>query len=271
MTAGGKFLGTRPDKALEAWNALPEADRRPGAVQLGERGPIDPKKVQPTPPPGALILKVHYRCLGRDSNGKVRLARQDDFPHGGGRVNLDSQPNYLWLTESEWKSLIPSNPQSGGKASVPAAIAQRIIAGYLHPVLFHCACSPWSSDAIRRAELNLIVEQATPEGVRLRLEGFAQLGAAFDASKANDLKGPFGFEPRLMGTLEYDAKKKVITSFEFVALGDSFGYPNTDDASWRPAWRPGRQPLGVAFERVSGQSPLDRMPARILPPDLEIR
>ena len=56
-----------------------------------------------------------------------------------------------------------------------------------------------------------------------------------------------------------------ITRFEFVAVGDTYGYPNTDDAAWKPSWRPGRQPLGVAFEMVSGTKPAERIPARVLP------
>ena len=117
----------------------------------------------------------------------------------------------------------------------------------------------------RAGELHLIVEDVTADNVRLRLEGFARLGAPFDPRKANDLKGPFGYEPRLTGFLHYDTKHKRITRLEILAIGDTYGYPNTHDPSWRPAWRPGRQPLAVAFEMVSGTAPADRIPAKVVP------
>jgi hypothetical protein len=83
---------------------------------------------------------------------------------------------------------------------------------------------------------------------------------------AEDLKGPFGYELRLSGYLDYNPKTGRITRFEFVALGDTYGYPNTDDAAWKPSWRAGRQPLGVAFEMISGATAGERIPARVVPP-----
>src|SRR5262249_34935967 len=118
LTASGKFLGNDPAKALAAWKALPEVERKPGAVAIGPRGPVDEKKRQPTPPPGGLILRLFYRNLARTAGGELRLATQDDFTFGNGRVNLDAQPNYLWLTQAEWKSLIPADPKKGAQVRV---------------------------------------------------------------------------------------------------------------------------------------------------------
>jgi hypothetical protein len=265
LTAAGKFLANDPVKALAAWKALPEGERKPGAVSIDEGGPFDPKKRQPTPPPNGLILRLFYRHLARTSGGDLRLAVQDDFTYGNKRVNLDAQPNYLWLTEAEWKSLIPAAPKKGDRGRVADAIADRICLQYLHPVLSFCACSGWSKDHRRGQELHLIVDDVSDRSIRLRLEGFARLGAAFESAKASDLKGPFGYEPQLIGFVEYDRQAKCITRFEFVALGDVYGYPNTDDLAWRPSWRAGRQPLGVAFELISGNAAGDRVPARVVP------
>lgn len=265
MTADGKFLGRGPVEGLAAWNVLPPEQRQPGAIEQGKRGAVDTKVQQPSPPSGSLILRLFYRNLARTPHGELRLPKQDDFPHGLGRVNLDAQPNYLWLTEEEWRSLIPARPVAGQRASVPAKIADRICGEYLHPVLAFCACNGWSSEHRRGQELNLIVEEATETKLRLRLEGFARLGAASDAALAGDLKGPFGYEPRLLGFLEYDRAADRITRCEFVALGDVYGYPNTDDLAWKPSWRSGRQPLGVAFEMVSGDKPGERIPAKVAP------
>jgi hypothetical protein len=113
--------------------------------------------------------------------------------------------------------------------------------------------------------LRLIVEEVTADNVRMRLEGFASLGAEFQPARADDLHGPFGYEPRLFGYMDYNPKTSRIARFEFVALGDTYGYPNTDDVAWRSSWRPGRQPLGVAFEMISAAPPGARIPARVVP------
>ncbi len=265
LTASGKFLGSTPVQGLAAWLALPEEERKPGAVKIEERGPIDEKTAQPSPPEGGLILRLFYRHLARDEAGKLRRATQEDFPYGRGRVSLGAQPNYLWLTQSERKSLLPAEPVVGAEVKVADAIADRICLKYLHPVLSFCACTGWSKNHRRGQDLRLIVQDVGADNVRMRLEGHADLGAAFQPAKADDLKGPFGYEPRLTGYLDYNPKTGRITRFEFVAVGDVHGYPNTDDASWKPSWRPGRQPLGVAFEMVSGTKPAERIPARVLP------
>jgi hypothetical protein len=265
MTASGKFLGRDPAQALAAWKALPEEDRRPGAVALPERGPVDEKRQQPTPPPGGLILRVYYRNLARTPSGELQLATQKDFPHGHNRMNLDAQPNYLWLTEAEWKSLLPAEPTKGQKVRVADPIADRICLQYLQPMLTFCACSGWSKERRRGQELHLLVEDVSGENVRLRLEGFADLGAAFDPAKADDLRGPFGYEPRFLGYVDYNPKANRITRFEFVALGDTYGFPYSEDLAWKQTWRPGRHPLGVAFEMVSGNVSADRVPAKVVP------
>jgi hypothetical protein len=265
LTPGGKFLGSTPVQGLAAWRALPEEERKPGAVTIPASGRIDEKKVQPSPPAGGLILRLFYRHLGRDESGKLGLATQEDFPFGRGRVNLDAQPNYLWLTETESESLLPREPVVGRQAQIADSIADRICLKYLHPVLSFCACSGWSKDQRRGQDLRLIVEEVSADNVRMRLEGFADLGAPFQPAKADDLKGPFGYEPRLSGYLCYNPRTSRISRFEFVALGDTYGYPNTDDAAWKPSWRAGRQPLGVAFEMISGATASERIPPRVLP------
>jgi hypothetical protein len=50
VSAGGKILGRSPKEALKNWQALPETERSPGAVKVGELGPIDAARVGPTPP-----------------------------------------------------------------------------------------------------------------------------------------------------------------------------------------------------------------------------
>lgn len=265
LTAAGKFLANDPVKALAVWQSLPASERKPGAVVVADEETPDARKLQPAPPPDGVILRLFYRNLARAADGEPRLATQADFPFGNQRVNLDAQPNYLWLTEAEWRSLIPATPKKGDRARVASAIADRICLQYLHPVLAFCACTGWSKEQRRTQELQLVVEEVSAERIRLRLDGSARLGAASISAKVTDLKGPFGYEPSIQGYIDYDRKAKRFTRFDFVAYGDVYGYPNTDDLSWKPSWRPGRQPLGIAFELVSGATPGERVPARVVP------
>src|SRR5262245_60676468 len=81
VTANGKLLGkghlhgtTKAgiDEALRDWNKLPEAERKPGAIKLGERGPLDPERGTAEPPAGGMILKVYGRYLAHGSKGTLR-------------------------------------------------------------------------------------------------------------------------------------------------------------------------------------------------------
>ncbi|HJT78482.1 MAG TPA: hypothetical protein VJ739_14860, partial [Gemmataceae bacterium] len=47
-------------RGLEEWRRLPEAQRRPGAVQVGDAGKVDAHYSR-TPPPGGLIVNVYTR------------------------------------------------------------------------------------------------------------------------------------------------------------------------------------------------------------------
>src|SRR5262249_49401261 len=81
LTASGKRLGRHHlhgvkaagiQEALDAWQKLPEDERRPGAVRVGDRGPIDLKHATVEPPPGCLILRVYGRYLAPDPKDELR-------------------------------------------------------------------------------------------------------------------------------------------------------------------------------------------------------
>jgi hypothetical protein len=268
LTASGKFLGRDPVKALKAWKALPAAERAPGAVTIPERGPVDEKARQPTPPPGGLILRLYYRNLARTPSGELRLATQRDFPFGKGQMNLDAQPNYLWLTEAEWKSLIPAKPRRGDRQPLPPAILKRVCLYHLLPTGMHSRIGDlWQEIApkqkgIRARDVTLTVEETSSDRVRLILDGFVHLGHDYDA-EATAKTAPrssecMGYEARLRGVLDYDIRKRVFTRVDILALGDLYG--DSDPNRWLV--RPGRNPLGFAFELVPGDTPVDRLPPR---------
>src|SRR5690348_3627197 len=82
LTAGARLLyyknaGQSPEEmrkalrwGLEAWNRLPEAERKPGALLVSDLGKVDPRYSR-KPPPGGLILNVYARILDRDAKGEL--------------------------------------------------------------------------------------------------------------------------------------------------------------------------------------------------------
>jgi hypothetical protein len=283
LTAGGKLLGKKHlhgvkesgiREALDDWNKLPENERRPGAIKVGERGPIDKKHATMPPPEGCLILKVYARYLARVPKGDLRITTLlKDFPGikqpataypGQFEYNSEANPDFLWLTEAEWKSLVPADAKKGDRHSLPAAIIQRICRYHLLPDSLNGRTGDtWGVAGIRAREATLTVEDVTPAGVRLSLDGFVHLGNAFDPDAGplksqKDYSKSLGYEARLRGYLSYDAKKRAFTRFDMVALGDMYG--NCVEGSWY--YRPGRSPVGYAFELSDGATPVDRLPPR---------
>jgi hypothetical protein len=273
VTADGKILGRSPKEALQKWNALPEAERARGAVKVGELGDIDPLRTVPNPPVRGLIIKVYYRAFMRDGPGKIRYVVGKDLWHDedgnkteekkestypGSITTPQAQPDHMWLTEAEWKSLIPATARQGDKFPVPAEITDRVLRWHLNPLSVYGETNSLGPKEVRAGELTLTVDAVSATSVRLRLDGFAKLGTEPPAAVAEGKCAcidQWGYEPRLLGFIEYDNVKKVITRFDIVAMGDHFGRLGIADS----AARVGLQPLGISFELVTGNLSADRI------------
>jgi hypothetical protein len=289
ITADGKRLGKKHlhgtnaagiQEALEAWNKIPESERRPGAIQVGDRGPIDSKHATVQPPPGCLILGVSGRYLARGPRDELRTTTLlNDFPGieqpatrytGHFEYNCEANPDFMWLTEAEWKSLVPASPNKGDRHALPGAILQRMCWYHLLPnAMTGRTGDTWGSvgprekHGIRAGEATLTVEEVSGDSIRLSLQGFVHLGNAYNPAanppKTNkEYLETLGYEASLRGRLTYDTAKKSFTHFDVVVLGDMYG--EAIENSW--FFRPGRNPVGFAFELSSGQTPVDRLPPR---------
>lgn len=274
VTAGGKVLGRSPKEALEKWQALPEADRAAGAVKVGEPGETDTQRTGPTPPPGGLIIKIYYRAFMRDGPGKLRYVTGKDLWHDvegkkseeklestypGSITTPQAQPDHMWLTEAEWKSLLPTSPRQGDQVAVPAGITDRFIRWHLNPLSVYGETTALGPKAVQTGKWTLTVDSVVKNSVRLRLDGFARLGKEAPKEVTEGKCAcidQWGYEPRVLGFIEYDPVKKVITRFDVVAMGDHFGRLGIADS----AARVGLQPLGISFELVTGNAPADRIP-----------
>src|SRR5262245_61249501 len=201
VSAGGKHLGHFPSqKVLEAFRRLPEEDRRPSGGKLPALGPGE--AAVPAPPKNGLVLRAHTRALARDEKGEYRPVRAEDYPLVKGNVkhfeslkridNFGPNVDSLWLTEAEWRALVPATPVKGERFDVAPAVTERLARFHLVPQKMVGGGGVWGKAAVRKARLALVVEDVTPERVRLRAEGLAHLGSAYDPAKATTPNGPLG-------------------------------------------------------------------------------
>jgi hypothetical protein len=270
VSPGGKPLGHAPSaRVLEAFRKLPEAERTPGAVKFSDLKPEE--RLIPSPPERGLVLKVHARFLGRDEKGEVCYARPDDFPLMTGRsaakdrwkLFLEPNTEYLWLTEDEWKSLLPPEPEKGKEVTVDPRLVDRMARFHLTPrraMTSEGGILPRRDVKVAGAVLR--VEDVSPERIRLRLDGLVHTGTEFDRDRATTPNGPlgFGFRAPLHGLVEYDRAKKAFVRFDVIALGEVWG--RWGDANGKSLFseRPGRTPFGFALELAKGNSPTERIP-----------
>lgn len=247
LTASGKLLSYRNaqdaatmreaiEAGLKRFRALPEAERKAGAVSVPEHGKADAAYVR-TPPEGGLILRSFTRILDRDPT-KGYTRGTCDFS-GGDQAARD----YVWLKKDEWRALIPDRPRTGEAAALPEALVRRLCRFHL---LDNTRGEPtyWKADEVKRAELTAKVVAADEETLTLELNGSALM-------KAEER----GFDAALHGQIRVDRRKGAVTAFDLMAVGDHWGR-----GAHTPGEREGKQPLGIVFELVTGDAAADRVP-----------
>lgn len=267
VTAGARALGPYggPGQGMEKWlqsklkmwNELPESERAPGAVAVPKAESVDPKRAGLLLPPGALVVRVANRHLGRDKEGALRYAAAEDYLPGPSKAEIErfamAQNDFMWIPEKEWQALAPSDPRKGDRQAVPVSFALRFYRFHLDPSRGFTEGSSFSRSNADAGRLTLTVDDVTPDKVRLTLEGKADLQ---DPGRGE----PSTYRPAILGTLEYDRAKKVFTRFDVLALGDASGLPR--DANGKIAFRTGAYPVGIAFELVAAPTPAERLHPR---------
>ena len=247
FTADGHLLGfknagnladvmrTELKKWLAAWKALPADRTAPGAVHVPDRFDRDGKFHRELPP-GGQAVRVFARIL--DAAGGKYAAGTCDTP-GGDRAARD----VMWLTAADLQALHPPRREVGATFPLPPAVVDRL-------VRFHLADNtrgeppPWQPAEVRRADFRLTVTAAAADTVDLVLDGSALLTAADDGR---------GFDVRVRGRVRLAGGR--LTRLEAAAVGDHWGEAGANGGS-----RPGRTPLGLAFELADGSRPLDGIP-----------
>lgn len=270
VAPNGTWLGHAPTaQVLAKFENLPKSERQAGAVKVPEMKSAE--QLIPAPPEGGLVLRVHARFLARDEKNNLRRIKGEDFPQIRNKeASIRShqflfEPNteYMWLTKEDWKSLVPPRGVPDEKVQVPTHIVERMVRFHLSP-----RRALTSEDGIvpkkdvKSARATVIVESASPARLKLRMIGFIHHGTAYDEAKATSPNGPlgFGYDSAIDGVLEYDRQKEVFVRFDMVAPGEVWGRWGDANGKSQTIERPGRSPIGFAFELAKGESPTDRLP-----------
>lgn len=270
VSASGQLLGRKPTpKVLEAFAALPESERAPGAVEVPFLQPDD--AVIPSPPEGGLVLRVHARFLAEDESGKLRRASGGDFPlmaddpdlQRRWRLFLEPNTEFMWLTRAEKEAMIPDQPTRGMRLEIDPAVGVRMARFHLTPK--RATTSEGGivhPKNVRDTDLALIVENVTDSKISMRLAGELSWGTEFDAAQATSPNGPLdmGFATQLLGRVEIDRETGEFTRFDIVAPGRVWGRWGDANRKSMAIERPGAAPFGFALELAENDSPTDRIP-----------
>src|SRR5262249_50123079 len=168
------------------------------------------------------------------------------------RAHLSKEPgrDHLWLTRPEWRSLVPSSARKGQRFPVPKPLVDRLCRRYLIDLVrVGGEGGPRRPEDTQAEELSLTVEESTPAGLRLRLDGSARFRTRGPEHGAPGKQGRVD-DFRLQGLLRYDRGMRTITRFDLVALCPTGHY---DQAGKEIV------PLGVAFRLTPGTTPADRV------------
>ena len=238
--------------ALASWNKLPAEERKATVADVTS---FDSSYHRPVPH-GALVLREYQRGLKRSADGKFEgdLFKFHEAP-------VWAQRDRVWVLENEWKSLVPASPAAGAIVEIPASLRNRLILYHFVEALVG-EPGQWSLDHIRASKFTLTVESVSPSSIRYALEGNVRLSTEPDSKTSR-----VGLEGNLAGSLSFDRTKGAFDRFDIVLVGDCWGALNEHNG----VSRPGRNPVGFAFELGTGAD-VDRVPpqwARLIDPYLK--
>jgi hypothetical protein len=158
--------------------------------------------------------------------------------------------DFLWMTETEAKEMVPASPKKGESLPMPGWFGRRF---RNYRMLSESLSGNLPTRVSRHPEkgstLALTVVEVSKDQVGLRLHGSLPIRyAGWDVQNRRVAEGDYDCEYEFAGRLSYDRGKKAFTRFDLVALGavkqlGSFKYPRPEGGSLT---------IGVTFEIGNG-------------------
>ena len=228
-TAGGQVLDSGHNlklrerelaSVLQEFAALPEAERRPELPDSSEATPA--RREVPDPPENGLIIRGYCTYLQRAKEGENagQIDRQARFYYeqNPNRWAVETQSDMLWLTESEWKSLLPAKPALGETIDVAQAIQQR----FFSTIGIDYMEGSVNALPTRESSMTLTVEKVTEDAISMRLNGSAALGKPLDEDTKSEARTR-GCELNFLGYLHYNRNAGKFEQFQVVGIGEEWG------------------------------------------------
>ncbi len=163
----------------------------------------------------------------------------------------EPQLDHVWITEPEWKAMIPAKAEIGFTFEMPKPVAERFAVFHMLDKGLGCNGHFWEKATAR---MSLKVIEATNERIKMALSGKGLIGKA-------------GSEPVIFqGWIEVDRAKGEISRFDMVALGrdnvDLRTAENEKSVSnyWYRVGPKATVMMAIAFEKIAGDKPIDRVP-----------
>jgi len=261
VTASGRRLTEKSDLRLRAtelaaalaeFQALPEAERKPKLEDPAQATP--PSRPVPEPPAGGLVIRGYCAYTTKPENGNIARARQFYYRENPDAWAAETQSDMLWLTEDEWKSMIPADARAGTVREVAAPVRER----FFSTIGIDYMEGSVNSLPVRSSTMTLTVTESDARGLTLRLDGYGHMGEPF-SEKTREKPHSRGCEVRVLGRVHYDASTRKIDRFDVAGSGQAWGNKmeytkreiRIDDYPWN---------YGIACELVTGARAIDRIP-----------
>lgn len=247
FTPDGKLLGYNNNstverrlqfirEAINKWDALPASEKKPGAVLVP---PLDATALDPKYhaeiPEGGFALVASERILKRDKNNHLTQCSAGDQDHEWGHLAAIDR---MWIQKSEWDDLKKLG-LSGTPSLLPDRLARRLARFHL---IDYTRGEPtfWNNENIKKLDLSVKKVSNT---------AFEISGSVLISNEER------GFDASLLGKIEVKTPDAAFPSrFDMVVIGEHWG-----DGQYTRGSRPGKSPLGIAFQLADPNKPEDRI------------
>jgi hypothetical protein len=263
VTAGGKILGAHSKQhlfmrekelrpILAEFSALPREERQ---VDIGDPKLATPSnRPVPDPPVGGLVVRGYCTYLKFSQDKYPVRAKNFYYKQNPDRWPAETQSDMLWLTEQEWKSLLPADIEIGKAVDVAEEVQRR----FFSTIGIDYMEGSVNALVPRKTKMSITVSGIEGTIVSLQLVGHGEMGKAFSETEKADPKSR-GCRLEVVGKLSYDTDEEAFTQFNLVGIGKAWGnkmeYTRREIGIEDYPWM-----YGVACELVSGNSAMDCIP-----------
>lgn len=229
-TIDGELLGTRhtadPDDLLEMLHTAlgnweNRITQREGAT-VGELA-RDERYVWTYPEDG---LVLHLGCTD--------LPREMDTRPEDGIYRTAHNQDFVWMTREEMLSIVPEGVQKGDRFSLPEAIHRRLVRHHMLDIV-RGETPAWPKDVPQDVAMELHVTDVDSDRVQMTLHGGGKLQeegkwcvqppprSVYRRGQMCCLVEARGFEPHILGYVEFDRVRERFTRFDVLMVGSRWG------------------------------------------------